>query len=555
MGPRRMVRICAMASPRTPSKKSSTPCAASKGATLPSPHPNDSTPLPSINERLAYLRPSRELLEYYRKKIAQFDEEHEELVKRLETYKASYDEQHKLQWEMRQREEEIAELQKALSDMQVYLFQEREHVLRLYSENDRLKIRELEDRKKIQHLLALLGTDNGEITYFHQEPPNKVTILQEPTKRKDAQEKCGKYTSIKGFKSSALKNGENLESANRRYQRDNQTLLLQLESFQAQLQEQTRLSKEQTEALLEDRRIRIEEAQVQHQRDEEKIKDITEKYHKAQNLLYESTRDFLQVKFDARANEKSWMAEKDTLLRKMDKCKCAHKQSGIYKDDSPVHYHINQSYDSCQSWQVASPVNQDTSLDEWRSSPRQRSFTKRSPPSGKVEVFKKRKPKVVRCVFRTEQSIHKVYGAEIKGLKDQLTQEQRLASMYREQCVSLEEELAKNQEEGNFGQEMFKQRSEKMGKRLQLMTRRYEALEKRRAMEMEGFKNDIKQFQKKLQDVEKQLFKVVKNVGPDQDLAMLHEVRRGNKRTKKLQGELKTLKSKIYGLENDLRDY
>jgi hypothetical protein len=32
------------------------------------------------------------------------------------------------------------ELQKALSDMQIYLFQEREHVLRLYAENDRLKV-------------------------------------------------------------------------------------------------------------------------------------------------------------------------------------------------------------------------------------------------------------------------------------------------------------------------------------------------------------------------------------------------------------------------------
>lgn len=53
-----------------------------------------------------------------------------------------------MQWELRQREEEIAELQKALSDMQVYLFQEREQVLRLYAENDRLKIRELEDRKR-----------------------------------------------------------------------------------------------------------------------------------------------------------------------------------------------------------------------------------------------------------------------------------------------------------------------------------------------------------------------------------------------------------------------
>lgn len=42
---------------------------------------------------------------------------------------------------MQQREEEIAELQKALSDIQVCLFQEWEHVLRLYSENDRLRIR------------------------------------------------------------------------------------------------------------------------------------------------------------------------------------------------------------------------------------------------------------------------------------------------------------------------------------------------------------------------------------------------------------------------------
>lgn len=41
--------------------------------------------------------------------------------------------------------------------------------------------------------------------------------------------------------------------------------------------------------------------------------------HKTQNLLYESTRDFLQLKFDARASEKAWMAEKDDLLRKLSK--------------------------------------------------------------------------------------------------------------------------------------------------------------------------------------------------------------------------------------------
>lgn len=67
---------------------------------------------------------------------------------------------------MRQREDEIGELQKALSDMQVFLFQERENVLRLYAENDRLKLQELEDRKKIQHLLSLTCPSETEITYF-----------------------------------------------------------------------------------------------------------------------------------------------------------------------------------------------------------------------------------------------------------------------------------------------------------------------------------------------------------------------------------------------------
>ncbi|NXI70568.1 CCD77 protein, partial [Anseranas semipalmata] len=476
-----------------------TPHVSSRYASPQSQSQEDSTPLPSINERLAFLRPSRELLEYYRKKIADFDEEHEDLVKRLERYKETYDEQHKLQWEVRQREEEIAELQKALSDMQVYLFQEREHVLRLYSENDRLKIRELEDRKKIQHLLALVGTDKGEVTYFHKEPPHKassVTVLQRPAKSRDPHE--GNDASRTGTKRSTSKRaarGEKPESPER-YQRDNQTLLLQVEALQAQLEEQTRLSKEQLEALLEDRRIHMEEAQVQHQRDQDKIKTLTDKLHKTQNLLHESTRDFLQLKFDARANEKAWMAEKDSLLRKLD------------KDPDQL---ISR------------------------------------------EPEREKKQRDTKKMLQTGHEAWKLHSREIKSLQEQLMQEQRLSNMYREQCITLESELARIREEGDVGRELFKERSEKMGKRLKLVTQRYEALEKRRNMEVEGFKNDIKQLRQKLKDVEKQLFKVTLNIGPDQDLAILHEVRQGNRLTRKIQGELKNLKAKIYGLENELR--
>ncbi|XP_064199441.1 coiled-coil domain-containing protein 77 [Anguilla rostrata] len=459
------------------------------------PVPDSDSPLPPVNERLAFLRPSRELLEFYRQKVAQFDGEHVELLQMLEKYKATSEDQHKLQWEVRQRESEIAELQKALSDMQIYLFQEREQALRLYAENDRLKIRELEDRKKIQHLLALVGPDVGEITYFYREPPHKVTIPQKKLQASSRDPKRPARTAPRKKAAKPEVGGETAESPEQ-YKRDNQTLMLQVEALQAQMEEQTRLAKEQVESLLEDRRIQAEEVQVQRTRDEERVAALTDKLHRTQNLLYDSTKDFLHLKFETRAQEKSWMAEKDQLLQKLDSYqeRLRGSRGGVGVGDGTS--------------RIAPPV------------PKQSHHARRE---------------------------------EVKVLEEELKQAHRLADMYREQCVSLEADLAQIREEGDVGKELFKERSSKVAKRLQLMTQRYEALEKRRAMEVEGFKTDIKHLRQKLKDVEKQLFKVALNVGPDQDLAILQEVRQTGSRTKKVQGELRTLKAKIYGLENELR--
>lgn len=48
-----------------------------------------------------------------------------------------------------------------------------------------------------------------------------------------------------------------------------------------------------------------------------------------------------------------------------------------------------------------------------------------------------------------------------------------------------------------------------MGKRLQVMTKRYQALENRRILEVEGFKTDIKVLRQKLKDLEQMLYKVI----------------------------------------------
>lgn len=47
-----------------------------------------------------------------------------------------------------------------------------------------------------------------------------------------------------------------------------------------------------------------------------------------------------------------------------------------------------------------------------------------------------------------------------------------------------------------------------MSKRLKLMNQRYQDLERRRNLEVEGFKTDIKNLRTRLKEVERQLYKV-----------------------------------------------
>lgn len=86
--------------------------------------------------------------------------------------------------------------------------------------------------------------------------------------------------------------------------------------------------------------------------------------------------------------------------------------------------------------------------------------------------------------------------------------------MYREQCLGLEEQVCILKEETDVSRSLFKERTTKMSKRLTTMNSRYESLESRRTLEIEGFKTDVQMLRKKVHDLEKQLFRVrLSNLG------------------------------------------
>ena len=189
----------------------------------------------------------------------------------------------------------------------------------------------------------------------------------------------------------------------------------------------------------------MEEAQALHDRDTERIKGLSDQLHMTQNLLYDSTKDYLDLKYEFRARERQWMAEKDQLLRQQD--------------------HFREQLDEIEGIDPVLGMGFSDEAPQWK-------------------------------------------GGISKHLQLQLQQAQQLADNYREQCIGMEEELCKLKEEAEASKDLFKQRTDKVTKRLGLMNSRYEALEKRRALEIEGYKNDIKLLRQRLKEVERQLFKV-----------------------------------------------
>lgn len=80
-----------------------------------------------------------------------------------------------------------------------------------------------------------------------------------------------------------------------------------------------------------------------------------------------------------------------------------------------------------------------------------------------------------------------------------------------------------------MGKDVYKEKTEKLAKRLLLMKKRYDSLEKRRGLEVEGFKNDIKILRARLKDVEKQLFKVKQKLEFQCKFAVITAINKNNK--------------------------
>jgi coiled-coil domain-containing protein 77 len=409
-----------------------------------------------------------------------------------------------------------------------------------YAENDRLKILELEDRKKIQHLLGLTQPVEYESTYFRA--PGEPAMIQSLAQHTGGGDPVvaasvggsGRNKAATISKKKRIQRGNDMLPSDELTDRErNETLLLTVEALKAQLEDHTRLANEKTAGLLEDRRIREEEARATADRSAEQIKELTDKLHNTQDLLYDSTRDYLELKFEQRTRERLWTEEKERLLVRIEELK---------DDLDGQQSELRRMAVAAEALQVER--DQEGELARLTHDAGTNAYL----PGGRSEVG------VGGGDSRRGGAASGAASSVGDAPSTTADHQESLAEMYREQCIKLEDELCRFREQKAAAGEIAGGRNDKLLKRLAVMKSRYEALEQRRGLEAEGYKNAMKILRKKLSTVEHQLYRLAtQSHGDDAEVAMLRDVGVAAARSKKALGGVQHLKSQIYQLEHDIK--
>jgi len=198
------------------------------------------------------------------------------------------------------------ELRKTVSDAQVTVHKERERGNDQGAIIVRLKAQQIEDRKRIQRLLALTQPVTSDITFISpgSEEAGPALAAQYQEAISNAEDDVAKY------------NGNSLMSAQAvaaRLQSRNESLQMTIDSLRDQLKSYKSIARDKISALYEDRSIREQQYTKQTGDLTAKITSLTGKLNATEDNLIAVTKDYLVLRHNAQVAQRVMVEEKQLL--------------------------------------------------------------------------------------------------------------------------------------------------------------------------------------------------------------------------------------------------
>ncbi|KAF6208855.1 hypothetical protein GE061_014597 [Apolygus lucorum] len=208
---------------------------------------------------------------------------------------------------------DIAKLRQAMSDLEQYLYKEREYVLKLTADNDKLRIEAGDNRRKIQFLLDHSGLKESQLEFHKERKDGEKSPLGKPKGRP-------RFYEVKDFN----------QKLKELWESENDILNLRIKALEAELREQTILLRDEVSSLEKDLDLKKREWESEKMQLEQRISCLN---CRLQNTLLKNFDDVLKTMYDfekARTREVELVEENECLKRYINTCK------GILGEDFPT---------------------------------------------------------------------------------------------------------------------------------------------------------------------------------------------------------------------------
>jgi coiled-coil domain-containing protein 77 len=200
----------------------------------------------------------------------------------------------------------LVELRKTVSDAQISVHQERETANDQGAMILRLKQQQVEDRKRIQRLLALTQPVVGDITFIQEGSEDAGSALAEQYQvaLNNAENEMSKKHSNGILSAQAVAS---------RLQARNESLQLTIDSLKDQLNSYKGIARDKISTLYEDRNIREQQFQKTTESLMSKVELLTKKLNATEDNLNAVTKDYLVLRHNAQVAQRVMIEEKQLL--------------------------------------------------------------------------------------------------------------------------------------------------------------------------------------------------------------------------------------------------
>ena len=223
-----------------------------------------------------------------------YEKEEEQLVARVQACAQLLDTSNRLEKELRKREDEIEGLKDDLEAVSIKLHSERRTNLKLGAENDKMRIKEIESRRKISVLLRLCGKSDEEVVKLVEQGGGRDSKV-------DKSEKIKKYE----------------DKVNQKERRSSQNLELEIAHLETQLLEQEKLHRDQLKSEREmkkkSEKINLTDKSLMR----EKISAFQNSVSGLENEIQLLTGQIAAQKAGFRKAENKWLNDRTVLTRKL----------------------------------------------------------------------------------------------------------------------------------------------------------------------------------------------------------------------------------------------